>query len=180
MSWSHDHYPKAHWCGARARNPDVNRCPKSLWCIGLLKAWVSDFDPANSSLPYVHSELISDIMIHIWIHIWYGDHQSSTQSFWIHIWHCWWYVGDMSQMISTLYRCFFLPSFAPQRQRQTRLWSPRLSQQFHTSALTPSYDHQTQGHQCRVKVDSTPAPGFQATKKGMKLMKPTILGDRTW
>lgn len=132
MSWSHDHYPKAHWCGARARNPDVNRCPKSLRCFGLLKAWVSDFDPANSSLPYVHSELISDIMIHIWIHIWYGDHQSSTQSFWIHIWHCWWYVGDMSQMISTLYRCFFLPSFAPQRQRQ-----PGYGRQDSPSNFTP-------------------------------------------
>ena len=168
MSWSHDHYPKAHWCGAQTRNPDVNRCPKSLWCFGLLKAWVSDFDPANSSLPYVHSELISDISVNdpylnpylIWWSPIFDPIILNPYLTFLVI--CWWYVPNDIHFISL----FFSPKFCTATATATQLWSPRLSQQFHTSALTPSYDHQTQGHQCRVQVDSTPAPkGISSYKK---------------
>ena len=106
-------------------------------------------------------------MIHIWIHIWYGDHQSSTQSFWIHIWHSWWYVGNMSQMISTLYRCFFLPSFAPQRQRQ-----PSYGRQDSPSNFTPVLwpqatitRHRAINAEFKLIRHLRPR-GFQATKKG--------------
>jgi hypothetical protein len=169
MSWSHDHYPKAHWCGAQTRNPDVNRCPKSLWCFGLLKAWVSDFDPANSSLPYVHSELISDISVNdpylnpylIWWSPIFDPIILNPYLTFLVI--CWWYVPNDIHFISL----FFLPSFAPQRQRQ-----PSYGRQDSPSNFTPVLwpqatitRHRAINAEFKLIRHLRPR-GFQATKKG--------------
>jgi hypothetical protein len=180
MSWSHDHYPKAHWCGAQTRNPDVNRCPKSLWCFGLLKAWVSDFDPANSSLPYVHSELISDISVNdpylnpylIWWSPIFDPIILNPYLTFLVI--CWWYVPNDIHFISL----FFSPKFCTATATATQLCSPRLSHQCSDPKLrSPDTGPSMQSSSW---FDTCAQGDFKLQKKGMKLMKPTILGDRTW